>query len=50
VTQSVQADNAMLRQQLQRASELIDGLEKVRDRQALDISQLEKVRICESDV
>ena len=44
VTQSVQEDNAMLRQQLDTANERIRGLEKVRKEQAENITQLEKVR------
>ena len=44
VTQSVQEDNAMLRQQLGTANERILGLEKVRKEQAENITQLEKVR------
>ena len=44
VTQSVQEDNTMLRQQLATANERIRGLEKVRKEQAENISQLEKVR------
>lgn len=44
VTESVQADVTMLREQLLRANERISGLEKVREQQAGQISQLEKVR------
>ena len=44
VTESVQADVVMLREQLARANERIGGLEKVREQQAGQISQLEKVR------
>ena len=44
VTQSVQTDVAMCREQLARANERISGLEKVRTEQASTITQLEKVR------
>ena len=48
VTESCQADNAMLREQLARANERIGGLEEVRKTQANDISQLEKVRVTQA--
>ena len=38
VTESVQSDNAMLREQLARANDRIQGLEKVRIEQASDIT------------
>ena len=38
VTESLQRDNAMLREQLGRADERIDGLEKVRHEQSEQIS------------
>lgn len=41
VTESVQTDNAMLREQLERANERIRGLEKVRIEQAENITTLE---------
>ena len=41
---SCQSDCKMLREQLSRANERINGLEKVRTEQASQISQLEKVR------
>ena len=44
VTESVQGDNAMLREQLARANERIRGLEKVRGEQAEHITELEKAR------
>lgn len=44
VTQSVQSDVKMLRDQLQRANDRISRLEKVRTDQATNITELEKVR------
>ena len=44
VTESCQSDVAMLKEQLARANDRIVGLEKVREEQAANISQLEKVR------
>ena len=44
VTSSVQDDVGMLRGQLGRANERIVGLEKVRNEQDANITQLEKVR------
>ena len=44
VTQSVQADVKILREQLERANERIVNLEKVRKEQATNLVTLEKVR------